>query len=170
MSESAERPQLKIYRASEAPSLMEAGCMTMESMSDVQKAGISQAVEAGYLEGDEIKVLTDMPGFCVIHAWLKRDYPLMRHTHDADCMYYIVAGSIKFGTEELGPRDCFFVPSGVPYTYTPGPDGVEILEFRHKPSFNFVNLSHGERYWEKAVETCAANRDAWKEAVPPTQK
>ncbi len=42
------------------------------------------------------------------------------------------------GTEELGPRDSFFVPSDVPYSYRPGPDGVELLEIRHDTQFNFA--------------------------------
>ena len=28
------------------------------------------------------------------------------------------------------------IPADVPYTYKPGPDGVEVLEIRHNPAFN----------------------------------
>ncbi len=171
MSEQAEqRQQLKIYRASEAKGLMEEGCMEMKPMSEVQAEGIKRLVRSGYLEGDEIKVLVNMPGFALTYAWLKKDYPLMRHSHDSDCMYYVIAGSLKLGTEELGPMDCFFVPAGVPYVYVPGPDGVEVLEVRHKTSFDFVNLSHNESWWDKAEQTCAANQEDWKNAVKPSLK
>jgi mannose-6-phosphate isomerase-like protein (cupin superfamily) len=139
----------------------------MAPMSDIQRQGMRQLVEAGYLEGDEIKVLVDLPGFSLTHAWLKRDYPLLLHSHDADCLYFVVSGSLRIGTEELGPRDCFFVPSGVPYTYRPGPDGVEVLEFRHEGHFNFLNLSKNEAYYAKAAETIAANLDHWKSAKRP---
>lgn len=165
-----KRPQLKIYRAADAPDLMATGNMTVEPFSDEQRAGIDKAIAAGYLEGDQVKVLTEMPGFSITYAWFKKSYPLARHSHDADCMYYVVAGSLRLGTEELGPRDCFFVPADAPYTYTPGPDGVEILEFRHKTTFNFINLSHGESFWNKAAETCTANREDWKTAAPPSSK
>jgi len=165
-----KRPQMKIFRASEAPGLVESECMKMEAMTAAQRAGLKRVVEAGYLEGDELKVLVDMPGFSIAYAWLKKEYPLMRHTHNSDCMYYVVAGSLKLGTETLGPRDCFFVPADVPYTYVPGPDGVEVLEFRHKPNFNFVNLVQNDAWWDKAVDTCAANRDEWKNAVRPSEK
>ena len=56
----------------------------------------------------------------------------------------------------------------MPYTYKVGPDGVELLEFRHATSFNFVNHAKGEAFWTKAIETVAANVADWKTAVPPT--
>lgn len=171
MTEQASpRAQLKIFRASDAPGLMESGCMKMEAMSDAQREGLTKLVQAGYTEGDEISVLVDMPGFSLTHAWLKKDYPLMRHSHDADCMYYIVAGSLTMGKEELGPRDCFFVPAGAAYMYTPGPEGVEVLEVRHEPTFNFVNLIGNDSWWDTAAKTCADNLEGWREALPPSQR
>ncbi len=167
---SESKTSFKIFRAAEAPGLMEAGCMSVEPMTDVQQTGIKKAVEAGYLEGEEITILTDMPGFSLAHAWFKKDYPLARHSHDSDCMYYVIAGSLHLGTETLGPRDSFFVPANAAYTYRPGPDGVEVLEIRHKTSFNFVNLSGNETFWDRAAETCATNIDGWKTAVRPSEK
>ncbi|HEX7857186.1 MAG TPA: cupin domain-containing protein [Sphingobium sp.] len=160
----------KIYRAKDAQELMATGAMTIEPISEVQRSGLRKMVEAGYLEGDEVKVLVDIPGFSLTHAWLKKSYPLMLHTHDSDCLYYVVAGSLKIGTEELGERDSFFVPANVPYTYKPGPDGVEVLEFRHSGTFNFVNLAKGAAYFERAAEIVAANASDWKVATPPSVK
>ena len=159
----------KIMRAADAPVLMAAACMTIEPMSDVQRSGLNAVVAAGYLEGDDIKVLCDIPGFSLTHAWLKKDYPLPLHSHDSDCLYYIVAGTLTMGTEALGPRDSFFVPAGVPYTYRPGADGVEILEFRQATHFNFLNLAKGEAWWAKAAETVAANAAGWKTAYRPSE-
>ena len=120
MTDSNETPrQMKIYRAADAPGLVESGCMPMAPMSEEQAEGIKRLVDAGYIEGDEIKVLVDMPGFALTHAWLKKDYPLMRHSHDSDCMYYIVAGTLRMGKEELGPMDSFFVPAGTASSYVP---------------------------------------------------
>ena len=157
-----------IFRAKDAPELMESGCMSIAPVTDAQRAGIMNAVKAGYTEGDEVQVLVQLPGFSLTHAWLKKDYPLALHSHDSDCLYYIVAGSLRLGTEELGARDSFFVPGGTPYTYRPGPDGVEVLEFRHATEFNFVNLAKGEAFWAKAAETVAANREGWKTAKRPS--
>lgn len=168
MADTKETKGFTIYRAKDAPGLMESGCMQIAPISDTQRAGLMKAVAAGYTKGDEVKILVDMPGFSLAHAWLKKNYPLALHSHDSDCLYYIVAGSLKLGTEELGARDSFFVPAGVPYTYKPGPDGVEVLEFRHNPTFNFVNLSKTEGYWNKAAQTIADNLADWESAVPPS--
>jgi mannose-6-phosphate isomerase-like protein (cupin superfamily) len=157
----------QIFRATDAPSLMEAECMSVEPYSEVQRQGMDKLIAAGMLEGDEIKVLVDIPGFSLTHVWFKPGYPLPLHSHDADCLYYIIAGSIRMGTEDLGPRDSFFIPSDVPYTYRPGPEGVELLEIRQKGHFNFVNLAKGAAFWDKAAEQTAALRESWRTAARP---
>jgi len=165
--ETTDTARFRIFRASEAPSLMETGCMTIEPFTPVQREGMDKLRAAGFLEGDEVRVLVDLPGFSLTHAWFKASYPLPLHSHDADCLYYIVAGTLRLGTEELGPRDSFFIPADVPYAYRPGPDGVEVLEFRHQGQFNFVNLAKGAAFWEKSAEQIAGHREAWKSAKPP---
>lgn len=167
MSDDTDTSKFQIFRAKDAPGLMEAGCMTVEPFSPVQRDAMDRLREAGYLEGDEIRVLVNIPGFSLTHVWFKPGYPLPLHSHDADCLYYIIAGSLRMGTEELGERDSFFIPSGVPYSYKPGPDGVEVLEFRHSTHFNFVNLAKGEAFWERAIEHTLASREAWKTAERP---
>jgi len=159
--------KFQIFRAKDAPGLVESGCMTVEPFTPVQRAGMDKVVAAGYLDGDDVRILVDLPGFSLTHVWFKAGYPLPLHSHDADCLYYIVAGSIRLGTEELGPRDSFFIPSGVPYAYKPGPDGVELLEFRHNGQFNFVNLAKSAAFWDKAAEQAAAHREGWKTAKRP---
>lgn len=170
MTTETPRSGFTIFRAKDAPGLMESGCMSMAPITDVQLTGLKKAVAAGYTQGDEVKILVDLPGFSLAHAWLKKDYPLALHSHDSDCLYYIVAGSLRLGTEDLGPRDSFFVPAGVPYTYKPGPDGVEVLEFRHAGKFNFVNHSKSEAFWIKAADTIASNLEDWKSAQRPSAK
>lgn len=162
-------PGFQIFRAAEAPGLVEAACMEMAPMTDEQRQGMRSLVEAGYLHGDEVKILVDLPGFSLAHAWLKKDYPLTLHSHDSDCLYYVVAGTLRMGAEELGPMDSFFVPKDVPYTYRPGPEGVEVLEFRHTGQFNFVNLSKNAAFYAKAAETIAANVEGWKVAKRPAR-
>ncbi len=159
--------KFQIFRADNAPGLMEAGCMTVEPFSPVQRTGMDGALAAGYMGGDEIKVLTDLPGFGLTHVWFKEGYQLPLHSHNADCMYFIISGSIRLGTEQLGPRDCFFVPRDVPYTYKIGPEGVEVLEIRHANHFDFVNHAKGEAWWAKAAQETASRQDSWKTAKRP---
>jgi mannose-6-phosphate isomerase-like protein (cupin superfamily) len=163
-----ETAKFQIFRAADAKDLMEEGCMTVEPFTPVQREGMDKLVAAGFMEGDEVKVLVNIPGFSLTHVWFKKDYPLPLHSHDSDCLYYIIAGSVKLGIETLGERDSFFVPTGVPYTYKPGPDGAELLEFRHATHFNFVNLAKGAAFWDKAAEIAANSRADWKTAKRPT--
>lgn len=159
--------KVQIFRATDAPSLSEAGCMTLGPCTDVQLEGMARLMEGGMLEGDQITVLVNIPGFSLTHVWFKKDYPLPLHSHDVDCLYYVVAGSLQYGSETLGPRDSFFLPAGTPYTYRPGPEGVEVLEFRHANHFDFQNLAKNRAFYDKALETLAANREAWRTATPP---
>ena len=167
--EQNDTSKFQIFRAKDAPGLMDLQCMTIEPFSPVQNEGMGKVLAAGYIDGEEIKVLSQIPGFGLTHVWFKAGYSLPLHSHDCDCLYYVIAGTLKMGTEELGPRDCFFIPAGVPYTYKPGPDGVEILEFRHANAFNFVNLAKGAAFWDRAAELAASNHEAWKTARRPSE-
>lgn len=157
-----------IFRASEAISLFDTDLMSIEPFSDIQSAGLARANEAGYQDGKDILVLCDLPGFSLIYAWFKPGYALPLHPHDSDCLYLVVSGNLRIGTEELGPRDIFFVPANTPYTYKPGKNGVEVVEFRHEQHFNFRNLAKGAVFWDKAVENVIANHDRWLDAVRPS--
>jgi mannose-6-phosphate isomerase-like protein (cupin superfamily) len=169
MAEVATENKMQIFRAAQAPKLMEAGVLEVKPFDATQRAGMNELVKAGYLEGDEERELFNMPGFSLIHVWFKKDYPLALHSHDSDCLYYIVAGSLRLGTEELGPRDGFFIPAGTPYKYRPGRDGVEVLEFRHTTKFDFRNLSTGAGFYTKALEAVASNLDGWRQAKMPSE-
>lgn len=159
---------MQIFRAAAAPDLMEEGCMTLEPFTPVQREGMNALIDAGYIGGAEIKVLVNIPGYSVTHVWFKEGYPLPLHSHDADCLYYVIAGEVRLGTEVLGARDCVFIPRDTPYTYKTGPEGAELLEIRQASHFNFLNLAKGEAFWVRAAEDVAARREAWRTATPPT--
>ena len=160
--------KFQIFRAADAKGLMEADCMEIAPMTPEQREGLTKLAQAGYHHGDEVKVLVNIPGFSITHVWFKKDYPLLLHSHNADCLYYIVAGSLQLGTETLGPQDSFFIPADGAYTYRPGPEGVELLEIRNAAKFDFKNLTKGAAFFEKAAQTAASHQDAWKSAKMPT--
>jgi hypothetical protein len=169
MSDAAESAKFQVFRGSQAEKLMELGLMALQPMDVTQQAGLKQLVQAGYLEGDEVQVLFNIPGFSLVRAWLKKDYPLLLHSHDSDCLYFIIAGTLKMGTEQLATGDGFFVPAGARYQYRPGQDGVEVLEFRHATHFNFQNYSKAESFYKKALETVKENVDTWRTAKRPSE-
>lgn len=162
--------KISIFRSGDAPRLFESGVMNMAPMSDEQMAGLMNMVEAGYADGEEVRILVDLPGFSLAHAWLKKEYPLLLHSHDSDCLYYVIAGSLQLGSERLVARDAFFVPAGAAYTYVADAEGVEVLEFRHTGRFEFKNLTKNPTFYEKARRTIEANVAGWREAKPPTEQ
>ena len=152
----------RIFRFETSPSVEEAGVMTSHfDVAPEVGALMVRALGAGLLEGQQTRILFQIPGFSLIHAWFKPDYPLPLHSHNADCLYYVAAGSLKLGKEILGVGDGFFVPAEVPYTYTPGPSGVEVLEIRHETHFNLTGHSKTAAFWEKAINTLESNRESW---------
>ena len=167
MTDSTDNAKFQIFRAKDARSLEETDCMALPEFTPVQIEGMMAMYGPDMARGDEVKVLFNIPGFSLAHVWFKKDYPLPRHSHNCDCLYYIIAGSLKLGTEELGPRDGFFLPAGVPYTYKPGPDGVELLEFRHATHFDFKLLGDTEAFWQRAVKTAQERNEEWRTAKMP---
>jgi hypothetical protein len=156
-----------IYRGAAAPAFSEIDVMDYEGMTPQLEETFAQLGEAGIDDGQTVKMLFSAPGFSLTYAWFKSGFPLPRHSHNADCLYYIVAGSLTLGSETLGAGDGFFVPADGAYAYTPGPDGVEVLEFRHAQHFNIKFLAGNPAFWNKALETVRSERAGWGEQQRP---
>lgn len=159
---SDDAPRFAIYRAAEAPDLDEMSCMEAVGVTPIIANGIERAAAEGAAEGNTVKVLFSMPGMSLTYAWFKSGFPLPLHSHNSDCLYYIVAGTLKIGTEELGAGDGFFVGSDVPYTYKPGPAGVEVLEFRTADKFDIRFLGKTTAFWDKTIASLRDLRPQWQ--------
>lgn len=160
--------RFRIFRASDAEVLDDHN-MPHENITPVDEAGIAQSTAAGAGEGAFAKVLFADPasGMSVGYAWFKPGFILPRHSHDADCAYYVISGEAHLGTEVLRAGDGFFVPSGHNYQYTAGPDGVEVLECRNAASFNLRLSGNSAAVWARVTEAALANRNRWREMDPP---
>ncbi len=163
----SDDPKFQIFRRADGYVFGKDGVMTTDP-TPVQLDGLERMIDAGVMDGAEFTMLCNLPGFTLMHAWFKQDYPLPLHSHSADCMYYVVAGSARLGTEELGPGDTFFVPANTPYTYRAGPEGVEVLEYRHTLDIDFQNYAKNQAFYDKAVETVMARRDFWQTVPKPS--
>jgi quercetin dioxygenase-like cupin family protein len=109
-------------------------------------------------------------GFSAVIVWGKPNYPLARHSHRSDCMYFIINGSATLGSVTLRPGDSFYAPAGAPYAWTAGPDGVEILEVRRNVDLIGTDMSEmSGATFERYLEAIEANRARWAEMdVSPT--
>lgn len=162
-TESRNAPPFEIFRARDAIDYMQGGPMEARPMTPVEQEGSARLTEAGFLDGSAVKLSYSRPGMSLTYCWFKSGFPLPHHSHSADCLYFIVAGSLKIGSEELGPGDGFFLGSDVPYSYVPGPQGVEVLEFRTSDKFDFRMLANNPAYWDKALANLKAARPGWAE-------
>lgn len=158
-----------IFRGRDAVDYAEADCMEARPVSPEEQDWSIKLFQAGLSEGSQVKLLFSRPGFSLTWVWFKSGFPLPRHSHDADCTYFIVAGSLRIGTEELAAGDGFFVGKDVPYTYTAGPEGVELLEMRTANAFDIKLLAGSNpAWWEKALVTLVAAQDRWASEAPPS--
>ena len=167
-SKTKPRPQFEIYRKRDARDYAEHKCMSLDDVTPVIAEGLSCYGKADH-GGAVVKMLYDRPGFSLTHVWFKSGYPLALHSHNSDCLYYIISGTVRMGTEELGPGDGFFVGEDVPYTYTPGPEGVEVLEFRDTDDFNIEFMTKTAKAWARIAERVQDRQSAWADEVPPTE-
>jgi hypothetical protein len=161
MTDDGKHPPFEIFRASEATDYAEATAMDMAPMTEVQMEGMGRLFAGGIGEGSQVSLLYSRPGMSLTYVWFKSGYPLPLHSHSTDCLYFIISGSLKIGNEELGPGDGFFLGTDVPYTYVPGENGVELMEFRTADKFDVKSQAKGKSYWDKQVANLAAARERW---------
>ena len=163
---------VRIFRAADAPDLLSANIMHAEAPPPERAplaAVFGQAV--GLATTGRVLFRDPRPnGFSLIYAWFKSNYPLPVHTHDSDCLYYVISGELAFGNQVLKAGDGFLVPAHAPYAYTAGPEGVEILEFRNATDFAFVMRPSALPRWERAAAICQENFERWKAEVPPARQ
>ena len=167
-SRTAPLAGMEIFRAKDAPSLSETSHMEFRDVNPEMEEGLVKAAEAGIDNGNIVKTLFSRPGFSLTYAWFKSGFPLPPHTHNSDCLYYVIAGSLHLGNETLIAGDGFFVGADKAYSYTPGPKGVEVLEFRTDENFDIKVLVKSASNWSKIVEKVSGLQSAWADEIPPS--
>jgi hypothetical protein len=70
----------------------------------------------------------------------------------------------------LGVGDGFYIPGDQVYGYRAGPEGAEVLEFRHATSFD-IKLDEKPAVFDRIAETVEENRDQWvRDLTPPSRR
>lgn len=165
-TEKVRQRGISIHLAKDAVPLRDTDLQVEMEQSPMSAAGIASAVSAGLSDGSTAEVALRQPadegGFSLLRLWFKPNYPLLRHSHDVDCLYYVLSGSALLGNRALRTGDSFFVPAGAPYAYNAGPDGLEILEIRHGVSqFATRIVDVPESRWQAMGDIALANADVW---------
>ncbi|MEO7383656.1 MAG: cupin domain-containing protein [Novosphingobium sp.] len=163
-------PAIQLFRARDASDFVHSGMMTADAPLAEEVGVLSQAlIDEGMLDGSKLSVLFRRPGgFSLTHVWFKSGFPLPSHSHSTPCLYYVLAGSLKVGTQELSAGDGFYISAETPYIYVPGPHGVEVLEFRDADSFDIKVRDHNPKWWVKALERLRVSRKSWSDEGPPS--
>lgn len=136
----SRRKGIVLFRGKDAPGLFESGAMSFPVFDAADQEALkadgprSPNIALGGHDAVLFRGEGD-DGFSLVKAWFGPHYVLPRHSHDGDCMYYVVEGSVVMGSQVLEAGDGFFVPSGALYAYEAGPEGVVVLEFRTRTSF-----------------------------------
>jgi quercetin dioxygenase-like cupin family protein len=124
---------------------------------------VDEMLEWATAGGQVVKVLfgdPDAGGMSLVWSRFAPHYALPRHSHSADCLYYVLRGELRLGAQVLDAGEGFFVPDGAPYAYTSGPEGVEVLEFRSTSTFD-MRITESLPRWAKIVEGAREHRDQW---------
>jgi quercetin dioxygenase-like cupin family protein len=156
---------IAFYRATDAPLLDDS---TM-SPPRVDKAVYTTLDLKPLAAGSRVTVLfkgEGPGGFSLVHAWFGAGHRLPRHSHSADCLYYVLSGQAVMGSRVLEPGDGFFVKADQPYAYEAGPDGVEVLEFRSATSFDMQVFDQTVERWQPIVAAAVANHERWLATRP----
>jgi mannose-6-phosphate isomerase-like protein (cupin superfamily) len=103
----------------------------------------------------------------VSYVWFKSGYPLPAHSHDVDCYYLVIAGSMQVGADRLEKGDGVFIPGGLPYTVRPGDAGVEFIEMRTSPDYDTNYRGKTDTYWDRIAETRRTRKKIWAEEDAP---
>lgn len=166
------RRGVKIYKAKDAPPLHDTDFMYPGSTSAETGTALAGVMMSNAAESGQLRVLVrqseEEGGFSLVHVWFKPNFPLPRHSHNADCMYYVISGQVSMGSQVLEAGDSFFVPEGAPYLYSAGPDGVEVLEIRRgTPRFDIALQDASPEQWESMGRTYADNQELWASLDAP---
>jgi quercetin dioxygenase-like cupin family protein len=169
----ASRKRLMIFRAGEGTDIQDH--MPILGVDDGVQAGLQRLAEATgpypVASGAKTLMLFREPGeqgLSLCYIWFKSGYILPRHSHDADCLYYVLAGELHMGAQTLHKGDGMFIPANAGYTYEAGPDGVELLEFRNATRFHFMFRGNDDAHWSRIADVLKKNCPKWENEPPPS--
>lgn len=164
-TDAAARRRITFFEASDAPLLDDDGMMSPPHLDEEVYTTLDLSPLAA---GSKVTVLFKIDGpnpMSLVHAWFGPGYRLPRHSHSADCLYYVVAGEAHLGKRVIKAGDGFFVKAGQPYAYQAGPDGIQILEFRSATAFDMQIFDQTVAKWQPIVAAATANHDRWLTAA-----
>ena len=176
MADTAKTPRKKmqVFRFADGKEL-DQSIMPFVGVDESVMAGFGRIAAVGVERGvtEKTVCLFREPGengLSLVYAWFKSGFVLPKHSHDADCLYYVIAGSLKMGSVELKKGDGVFIPADHGYTYEVGPDGLEVLEFRNATKFHIHFKDNEVAHWDKMEAAQQRGATAWPTEPAPSDR
>ena len=164
--EQTKHAGIRIYRAADAPDLTQTDFGARNDFgehTELQEVVAQLGATAKTASRLLVHQSPEEGGFCLLYLFFKPNFPLFRHRHESDCLYVVLSGAVLMGSRTLRAGDCFFVPALAPYSYTAGPEGVEVLEIRHNvDGFTVMFASNPPSRLEEARAAIEANAEEWE--------
>ena len=101
--------------------------------------------------------------------WFKPHYPLPRHTHDVDCLYYVVSGTAVMGNQELRPVTASSYPQKRRTSTPPVPTEWRSWSSGTARSFDIKVTEDDPARWDAMIATANEQRSAWQTLPSPRQ-
>jgi len=166
------RKRMDVFRGAEAAEL-DHDAMPFEGVDEDVMAGFAKIAATGAdpMLGAMTEVLFREPadtGLSLCRAWFKSGYILPRHSHNADCIYYVLGGELSMGAATLRKGDGVFIPADHGYTLQAGPEGVEILEFRNATKFHILFKGNDTAHWDRIAAVYQEKAAVWAAETPPS--
>lgn len=157
--------RLRVFRAVDSVQVT-TDTMPLDNVGEADAMAMSGTEEQ---IGAFVKVLfaDQAAGMSIAYSWFKPNFILPKHSHNADCAYYVISGEAHLGNQVLRAGDGFFVPAGGNYQYSAGPEGVEVMEFRTAAEFNMRLSGNTEADWQRIAEAAMKNHNDWLSTPPP---
>lgn len=141
---------IEFFDDGDALDLIASGTM---SVPELLTPGIAPESLAELAAGQIVKVLyrSEDIGASLVWSSFAPIFIIPRHSHSANCLYYVVRGEAQLGNRVVGAGGGFFVPADAPYGYRVGAEGLEILEFRDAVAFD-MKVTESAARLEKILE------------------
>lgn len=168
---SEPRKRMRVFFRGEAAEL-DHDTMSTLGLDDSVRAGLASLGASGFdpRSGARAVLLFREPGehgMSLSLVCLKQGFVQPKHSHDSDCLYTVLRGSLLLGARTLHPGDGFFIPAESAYTYEAGPEGVEVLEFRNATRFHLRFAGNDAAHWARMAAAVAENGKAWSGETDP---
>ncbi|WP_063740094.1 cupin domain-containing protein [Amycolatopsis jejuensis] len=162
MAGTGESTGITFYTHEDAPLIDDTGMMT--PVGEIDPEVFSNLDFSAYLAGQRVKALFGRAGedaVSLVWARFEPGFRLPRHSHSADCLYFVVSGEAIMGNRVIEAGNGFFVKADQPYTYRAGDNGVVVLEFRTTTSFDIDVRDTTVAQWTPIVQATLDNQHRW---------